>query len=700
MILSGELGSLLKRHPLAEFHLPNHKPPSLLNQVNPTPKNMKKTPSHTVVSVVSRACLFLCCCLFSILTQTSWATPPLGYSLVWADEFNGTALDTNKWDYRYLTLYSDISKNGVSVTNGLLSMTTYTENGTNYWGMISTEKSFNPRYGYAEASIQFFGASGVNDAFWMQSPKVGNVGNPHTNGVEMDIVEDRWYDSSGNNISNQAESNVHWDGYGTSEQSISSGLRGTGLATGFHTYAVEWAPNFQKYYIDGQFLWLLTNSTALDPVSPQFPVSQTNEYMIFDNGLTSWAGPAPTGGYGSLATSTTKMNVDYVRYYQFPANMVPPPPDTVTAAATNTQVTVKWAPTVSATSYNVKRSTVSGGPYTTIATGVAAPASSDTVAPTIYVDTSVVNGTTYYYVVSAVNTTGEGTNSTEVIATPTGPTPPPAPTGLAATGGNAIVNLVWTQSTGTNITQNNVYRSTTGSGGPYNLLASLAATTSYADTAVVNGNTYFYSVSAVNGSGESALSAYAGATPQVSPPAAPTGLTATAGNNQVALSWTASTGATSYNVKRATVSGGPYTTIATGVSSTSYTDATAVNGTTYYYVVSAVNAGGESANSSEVSATPVAPANPNAPTSLTTGAGHKKVTLTWTQSTSANITTNNVYRSTTSGGPYTLVASLPATTSYANTGLATGTTYYFVVTAVNSTGLESSYSNEAGATAK
>jgi fibronectin type 3 domain-containing protein len=277
------------------------------------------------------------------------------------------------------------------------------------------------------------------------------------------------------------------------------------------------------------------------------------------------------------------------------------------------------------------------------------------------------------------------------------PQPPPAPTGLTATGSNAVVDLHWTQSTGTGITQNKVYRSTTGSGGPYNLLATLAATTSYSDTAVVNGNTYFNSVTAVNGSGESALSAYAGATP--GPPAAPTGLSATAGNNQVALSWTASSGATSYNVKRATVSGGPYTTIASPTTA-NYTDTTAVNGTTYYYVVSAVNGSGESANSSQVSATPSAPSNPNAPTNLTASAGRKKMTLTWTQSTSPNITSNNVYRATVSGGPYTLRATIAPATSYTDTGLTSGRTYYYVATAVNSSGLESPYSNQTSATAK
>jgi len=87
-------------------------------------------------------------------------------------------------------------------------------------------------------------------------------------------------------------------------------------------------------------------------------------------------------------------------------------------------------------------------------------------------------------------------------------------------------------------------------------------------------------------------------------PLPPTGLKATAGNNQVSLSWTASAGATTYNVKRTTTSGLNYALVKSGVTATSYTDTTVSNGTTYFYVVSAQNANGESPNSSEVSATP------------------------------------------------------------------------------------------------
>ena len=101
--------------------------------------------------------------------------------------------------------------------------------------------------------------------------------------------------------------------------------------------------------------------------------------------------------------------------------------------------------------------------------------------------------------------------------------------------------------------------------------------------------------------------------PPPTPPATPAGLTATAGNAQVVLSWSAASGAASYNVKRATTTGGPYTTIATGVAGTTFTNTGLTNGTTYFFVVSAVNANGQSANSAQVSATPQAPATPPPP---------------------------------------------------------------------------------------
>jgi hypothetical protein len=92
-------------------------------------------------------------------------------------------------------------------------------------------------------------------------------------------------------------------------------------------------------------------------------------------------------------------------------------------------------------------------------------------------------------------------------------------------------------------------------------------------------------------------------------PAAPIGLAATPANAQVNLTWTASSGATGYYVKRSATSGSE-TQIATQ-STTAYTDNAVTNGIKYFYVVSAYNSYGQSANSAEVNATPAAPSSPD-----------------------------------------------------------------------------------------
>src|SRR5262245_20657496 len=174
-------------------------------------------------------------------------------------------------------------------------------------------------------------------------------------------------------------------------------------------------------------------------------------------------------------------------------------------------------------------------------------------------------------------------------------------------------------------------------------------------------------------------------------PPAPTNLVATPGNGQVSLSWNASSGATSYNVKRSTTNGGPYTTIATGVTATNFTNTQLVNGTTYFFVVSAVNSAGESGNSNQASATPLG-TPPPAPTGLTASPGNAQATLNWNASSGAS--SYNVKRSTTNGGPYSTIGAGVTSTSFTNTGLTNGTTYFFVVSAVNSAG-ESGNSNQA-----
>src|SRR5271157_5413318 len=273
----------------------------------------------------------------------------------------------------------------------------------------------------------------------------------------------------------------------------------------------------------------------------------------------------------------------------------PATPAGVTATAGDAQVSLSWGAVNAATSYYVKRSTTSGGPYAQMS----APTG------TSYLDTTVTNGTKYYYVVSAGNAAGQSGNSAEVSATPVAPTQIPAvPVGLTATAGNGLISLVWTAASGA--TSYHVKRSTSN-GGPYAQVGT-PSSANYTDSGLTNGTTYYYVVSAVDSAGESGNSVQVSATPAGTTqiPAVPVGLTATAGNAQVSLTWTASSGATSYNVKRSTSSGGPYTQVGS-TTSAAYIDNGLMNGTTYYYVVSAVDSAGESENSEQVSATPAAP---------------------------------------------------------------------------------------------
>lgn len=216
-------------------------------------------------------------------------------------------------------------------------------------------------------------------------------------------------------------------------------------------------------------------------------------------------------------------------------------------------------------------------------------------------------------------------------AAPTTPADVPAPAtpaGLVALAGNATASLTWTSSSGA--TGYNVKRATV-SGGPYAQIAAATAA-SYSDASLTNGMTYYYVVSATNRSGESGNSAQVSAAPAnpnpaappvtpVAAPPAPSSLASTAGNATVALSWSSSSGATGYSVKRATVSGGPYAQIATS-SSTFYNDSAVINGTTYYYVVSAVNSVGESPSSAQTTVRPAAPAAASVTVTVTPSSTH------------------------------------------------------------------------------
>ena len=287
------------------------------------------------------------------------------------------------------------------------------------------------------------------------------------------------------------------------------------------------------------------------------------------------------------------------------AVQVPAAPTNLSAmAASGPQVNLSWADNSSNESgFLIDRALDSG--FTQNLVTFQAPANATQTA--MYVDQTVAVGTTYYYRVSATNSAG--TSGPSNTANASIPTPPTTPSNASATLSTTTeIDLVW-QDNATNEDGYKILRKT-GTSGTFNQIVLLPAnSTGYQDKGLSPGTLYDYHIVAYNIAGNADFAGVTEST--VSAP--PTGLTPMPGNGQVALTWTASAGAASYNIYRGTASGGESATpIQTGVTTTSYTDMGLNNGTTYYYQITAVdpssvsppNPGGESARSSEAFATP------------------------------------------------------------------------------------------------
>ncbi|MGC2421204.1 MAG: malectin domain-containing carbohydrate-binding protein [Candidatus Acidiferrales bacterium] len=228
---------------------------------------------------------------------------------------------------------------------------------------------------------------------------------------------------------------------------------------------------------------------------------------------------------------------------------------------------------------------------------------------------------------------------------------------------------------------------------------------------VANGKVYLPSFgTAAAGSGQ--VCVYGLLSGSCTAPTTPSGLTATAtSSSQINLSWTASTSscAVTYNIFRSTTSGftpSSSNQIATGVTTTTYSNTGLAASTTYYYLVEGTNAGGTSAASNQASATTQVSsctAAPTAPSGLTaTAQSSSQINLSWTASSAGTgcSITYSVFRSTTSGftpSSTNQIASGVTTTTFSNTGLAASTTYYYLVEGVDSAG-SSAASNQANAT--
>jgi beta-glucanase (GH16 family) len=255
--------------------------------------------------------------------------PPAVGSPTWSDEFDGSSLDPTRWSHRATGDRHDgvLTPDAVAVGDGVLTIKTYTEAGLHHSGMISTEKlgsaGFEQTYGYFEARVKFNSSPGQWSAFWLQSPTIGSpLGDPSTAGVEMDITEHRARCvratapagsatcAAANDISDRTQRGLIWDGYGAnSKQSIKPSDPLAGLRNdSWHTWALRWTPTDLTFYYDGAAIWSMTG-----------PISRRSQFIILSSEVGRFfAGDIPAAGYGTRQTSTTNMQVDYVRVWKWP----------------------------------------------------------------------------------------------------------------------------------------------------------------------------------------------------------------------------------------------------------------------------------------------------------------------------------------------------------------------------------------------
>ena len=394
------------------------------------------------------------------------------------------------------------------------------------------------------------------------------------------------------------------------------------------------------------------------------------------NGTTYTFTVAATNGAGTGSSSVDSSPVT-------PAT-VPDAPTSAVASSSNTQVSVSFTPPVSNGGSAITGYTVTSAPGGFTGTGSASP----------IIVAGLTNGTSYTFTVTATNDVGTSTGSVSTIAV-TPMTMPDAPIVGTSTAGNSEALVAFTPPVSNG---GSVITSYTVTSHPGNFISS-SSTSPILVTGLTNGTQYNFTVTATNQVGISSASSASNNVTPITIPNSPTSLTPTAGNTQVALSWTApiingGSAIIDYVIEYKLSASSTWSVSSDPSSAnTSGTVIGLINGLPYDFRVEAVNLAGQGEASSEVSATPVG--QPDAPTIGNVTPLNAQVSVSFTPLVSNGGSAITGYTVTSAPGGFTGTGSA---SPIIVAGLTNGTSYTFTVTATNAIGTGSSSSPSASTT--
>jgi beta-glucanase (GH16 family) len=251
------------------------------------------------------------------------ATPPAAIRAAWPvtfeDDFDGTEIDTAKWEVRdsdtprrpgpfgdaywkaedcWLDGEGHLVQRGKSL-DGTIDYSS---------GAMRSRGRFEQTFGYFEIRCKLPEKPGWWSAFWLTSETVGNVGEGGRDGTEIDIMESPWPNTG---MINQG---LHWDGYDSDHRFALHPVPGLwGIQDGYHTFALEWNEDEYIFYVDDRVTWRTTAGG----------VSQVPAWVLVTCEITTVLGDF--GGFWGGDPRDTDwpdyFYVDYVRVYQDPARL-------------------------------------------------------------------------------------------------------------------------------------------------------------------------------------------------------------------------------------------------------------------------------------------------------------------------------------------------------------------------------------------